>query len=406
MVFEPKIEKVQIENFKLLKNIEINLTSNINIFIGQNSTGKTSLLQALTLGLLSKYSTDEINSENKNKYEHFIRQQEEESNITLYFDKFYKKVTLSKKEKKLSINTYELFVLAYGSNIFTQYDTSAKDVVEQIINKNIEESYAYSIFKDYTNNFWNPLEILMALDDKNNDTKKIENIKRGFIDTINYFLEEDFTLKEDNGEYFFYRKESKERLKLEHLSEGYRNNILLITDIMIKVSGTGESAETIQGVILIDEFDRHLHPKWQSKLVSKLKNKFKNIQFILTTHNPMAVLDRKADEIQILKNIDGNIMAKKMNGTKNIDVSTLLLTYFEVKSVVGESLQKEIKEFNRLRIKENLNKEEEKDLKNLKKKLLNSEFGGLVFDYSYLEYLKNKKRDSDFGNFDDIGDYL
>jgi predicted ATP-binding protein involved in virulence len=44
-----------------------------------------------------------------------------------------------------------------------------------------------------------------------------------------------------------------------------------------------------RGVILIDEIDLHLHPKWQRKVLSDLHNAFPKIQFIVTTHSPFII---------------------------------------------------------------------------------------------------------------------
>lgn len=50
---------------------------------------------------------------------------------------------------------------------------------------------------------------------------------------------------------------------------------------------------TGDGVILIDEADMHLHPRWQRSLVGRLTKTFPNCQFILTTHSPLVVSDSK-----------------------------------------------------------------------------------------------------------------
>ena len=51
----------------------------------------------------------------------------------------------------------------------------------------------------------------------------------------------------------------------------------------------GEARKLTEGVVLIDEIDLHLHPKWQKTIVPNLKDLFPNIQFILTTHSPFII---------------------------------------------------------------------------------------------------------------------
>ena len=47
------------------------------------------------------------------------------------------------------------------------------------------------------------------------------------------------------------------------------------------------------GVVLIDEIELHLHPKWQRAIIPNLKKTFPNCQFIITTHSPQVISDLK-----------------------------------------------------------------------------------------------------------------
>lgn len=51
------------------------------------------------------------------------------------------------------------------------------------------------------------------------------------------------------------------------------------------------------GIVMIDELDLHLHPKWQRHVVNDLKMAFPNLQFVVTTHSPFIVQSLKSDEI-------------------------------------------------------------------------------------------------------------
>ena len=50
-------------------------------------------------------------------------------------------------------------------------------------------------------------------------------------------------------------------------------------------------------MVLIDEIDMHLHPKWQRNIISDLKNTFPKIQFIATTHSPFIIQSLRAEEL-------------------------------------------------------------------------------------------------------------
>ena len=65
--------------------------------------------------------------------------------------------------------------------------------------------------------------------------------------------------------------------------------------------------EEISGVVLIDEVDKHLHPKWQWNVLNALHDTFPNIQFIITTHAPIVISSYKYANIQT---IDSTHMVK------------------------------------------------------------------------------------------------
>ena len=70
-----KIIKIEIENFRLLKNFSIDLEKELSLVIGKNNTGKTSILTVLDkfLNEKSKFSYDDLNIDFKNELEGFIK---------------------------------------------------------------------------------------------------------------------------------------------------------------------------------------------------------------------------------------------------------------------------------------------------------------------------------------------
>lgn len=394
-----KLNKIKIKNFKLLIDFEIEFSENINIIIGENSSGKTSLLQAITLGLLEKNYIGEIND-----YEKYITKSKSEAEIKLFTNEYEKTVILKNNKREINKNLYP-FVLSYGSNFFTSDKIKVDEIVADIIDESIERDFTTSLFNDYTDIFADPITILQFIDiEENQRDETFSNIRETLINTINHFLDA-FELTEKNKKYFF--KKDNLELKLKDLSEGYRSNILLITDIVVKILGVGGNPDTVNGVILIDEFDKHLHPKWQNNLVGKLKYKFPKIQFILTTHNPMSILDRNPDEITIIKKTDeGKLIAIKDIGTKNIDVGTVLLKYFGVDSLVGKEMREKINELTALKLKGDLSEKEFEKLDELEDYFEYTPATNFIYNQAYfnfLIFLKNNEN-IDFRDYEKMKD--
>lgn len=100
---------------------------------------------------------------------------------------------------------------------------------------------------------------------------------------------------------------NKAKLFFGQLSDGYRNMIGMVADLAyrcIKLNPhLGENAvRETPGIVLIDEIDLHLHPTWQRHIVADLKRVFPNVQFVATTHSPFIVQSLRADEVV---NLDG-----------------------------------------------------------------------------------------------------
>ena len=90
------------------------------------------------------------------------------------------------------------------------------------------------------------------------------------------------------------------------MSEGWRALVGLISDLVRRACALNAEflgAETLAetpGLVLIDEIDLHLHPKWQRQIVPALKKVFPKIQFFATTHSPQVIGSAQPDEIVVL----------------------------------------------------------------------------------------------------------
>lgn len=93
------------------------------------------------------------------------------------------------------------------------------------------------------------------------------------------------------------------------LSDGYRNIISLIADIAYRASVLNphfekDAPKNTPGVVLIDEIDLHLHPTWQRIIIGKIIQTFPKIQFILTTHAPLIIQSLEVSGQARLINLD------------------------------------------------------------------------------------------------------
>jgi predicted ATP-binding protein involved in virulence len=107
------------------------------------------------------------------------------------------------------------------------------------------------------------------------------------------------------------RLEKEGLVPFNSLSDGYRNMVAMVADIAHRTSrlnphhGT-EAARKTRGVVLIDEIDLHLHPKWQRRVVADLQRAFPELQFIASTHSPFILQSLRPGEVIDLDRSWGN----------------------------------------------------------------------------------------------------
>jgi predicted ATP-binding protein involved in virulence len=99
------------------------------------------------------------------------------------------------------------------------------------------------------------------------------------------------------------------RIPVRQLSDGERGTLALVLDLTRRLAQANPSladpAAEAEAVVLIDEIELHLHPKWQRQIVHKLRAAFPRCQFIATTHSPQVIGEVKHERIQIIA--DGQV---------------------------------------------------------------------------------------------------
>ena len=94
------------------------------------------------------------------------------------------------------------------------------------------------------------------------------------------------------------------------LSDGYHVFIALVADIarravMLNEFDGADAPARVEGVVLIDELDLHLHPKWQRVALTRLRTAFPRLQLVVTTHSPQVL--SSAENRQVRRLVDGKL---------------------------------------------------------------------------------------------------
>ncbi len=104
------------------------------------------------------------------------------------------------------------------------------------------------------------------------------------------------------------------RVPIAALSDGYLTTLGWTVDFIARFAEharqhdyplDGDFAARMPCVVLIDELDLHLHPRWQTEIITQLRNAFPLTTFITTTHNPLTLRGTEPGEVFVLRRTEG-----------------------------------------------------------------------------------------------------
>lgn len=138
------------------------------------------------------------------------------------------------------------------------------------------------------------------------------------------------------------------RIPLPALSDGYRAFVGWIGDFLYHLcmwAGNGQRLRDVEGVVLVDEIDLHLHPDWQRTIIATLSRTLPRIQFIFTSHSPLVTGSMEWPNIWVMGD-EGPVQLpdEPIHGLSADQV--LLSPYFGVKATRADEKMKLLAELD------------------------------------------------------------
>jgi AAA domain, putative AbiEii toxin, Type IV TA system/AAA domain len=283
---------------------------NVNVFLGMNGSGKSTVLYAIALALLSPIISSSgyrpfslIRRSNSG----VVKQASVAANVVLHpqdgpsdgklsdrfmthiyrrgdFELLVPTAGQSMSEAFFDEDGGAYFMLGYGATRRTEA-VSAADLAQRRRARSVRYDRVATLFEEHLALV--PLSTwLPAWRAKNPDRyKQVESL-------LNKLMPEavKFTGEFEGGDFLFRHRTLK--VPYTALSDGYRTYIGWIGDLLYHLSmGAPSGAKLVdsRGVVMVDEIDLHIHPAWQRTIIPTLARTLKNIQFVFTTHSPLVV---------------------------------------------------------------------------------------------------------------------
>ncbi len=310
-----RLVALRVLDFQGIKQIsikDISVSARWIVLTGENGYGKTSILQAIAAGIYGNY---------------------DESGRQLVPPSSYVGVEYSNNNEIIEINSRLARVDASGKKLnsyLATYGSSRLQMSAFTTNEQIDEQIpaTYSLFNDGgvllnieqllkesyigDKSFYNQLVTLFK--------ELIPSLHDIKIDVVNK-LSEVFYIEKDNE-----NVPIEGSLKFTNLATGFKNIIAMIGDLVYRLSMKQQvkNLNELEGIVIIDEIELHLHPIYQKLLPEVLSNQFPNLQFIVSTHSPIPLLGiPKNAGVQILQVSRSSEMGIEL---KLLDVDFSVLT--------------------------------------------------------------------------------
>ncbi|WP_204346195.1 AAA family ATPase [Psychroserpens algicola] len=182
----------------------------------------------------------------------------------------------------------------------------------------------------------------------------------------------------------------------QELSDGYQSVIALTADILQLVMDRWKNPDEARGIVLVDEIGAHLHPRWKMRIVSSLRTALPNMQFIVSSHQPLCLRGLDKNEVILMRrDAENNVeVITDLPNPKELRISQILTSVFGLSSTMDPELEAEFNRYYDLRAMNKRTEEEEQEMITLRNEL-NPDLllGETVLDTQVYNVIKEKYKD-------------
>ena len=357
-----KVTKLNLKNFRDAQALSLKLNPKLNVFVGVNGSGKSTVLDAIAI-MLSWPIKRIIRSgaSGSSIIENDITNGKSSSSIQLSCEIDSKtiewKLSKNRKGHAASEDKSNLLDLKdYVTAIQNQISETSEKVniplfVYYPVNRSVLDiplrirgQHNFDLLTAYDNaltsgaNFRTFFEWFRVREDLENEKfREYQNVSIKPIDSqfpdpqleavrnaLSKILPDFSNLTVRRSPLRMEVEKNGKRLIVNQLSGGELILIAMIGDLARRMAiANPDSTKPLlgSGIVLIDEIDLHLHPRWQRIIVHKLLAIFPNCQFIISTHSPHVITHVQPESLFLLEQTDSGIVVRKPNESygKNVD---------------------------------------------------------------------------------------
>lgn len=334
------IRSIEIKNFKVIKHINLTFIDTPGagswlLLLGENATGKSSVLQAVALALMGEKERKRLGLNDGRRLATYPKNDgdivEGFVEIQLTGDGPPIRLDFRSDQPTIITNTPNPKVLLLGYSA-----TRLLPMEDSRLTKGSKFSK--------TDNLFNPFLALTkastwlhSLDQPQPFNDIVASLKRLMM------LKKNDHLDKTNDGRIELTAFGGRTVYLEDLSAGYQSVVALTTDIMSVLLPIWHSMQVAEGIVLIDEIDAHLHPRWKMQIVERLRGTFPRVQFLVTSHEPLTLRGLNEQEVAVMIRLRmGRVktITEDLPNPKGLRVDQLLTSeFFGLSSTLSPELE-------------------------------------------------------------------
>lgn len=390
------LRRLRLKNLLCFEDIELSFVDDKDkvlkwtVILGENGTGKSAIIRSVALLLSGLRGAQQLLQEPRSMVRYENKEAIAEADVDLldtqersdakriihislkFLDKPYSRgwgrylgSSMGMFEKYLERDYGRgAFVCGYGA---TRFAARERSIVRGLTGKQIRDPRIrrlQTLFNEEV--LLTPIdEWLMALEyemlKSKDEQVTVKPRFRSAVETLSQLLPA-VTFKEINSEGIAIFNTPYGEHPLSALSRGYQDVLTWVTDLtrqLIDAFPKSDDPLREKGIVLVEEIALHLHPIWQRVVISYLRKRFPNLQFIVTTHSPLAAQSLNRNELVILRRVKrrgkhrDTVSAERSALTpKGLSADQMLTSpAFGLTTAKSVEVEKNIQKFNRLKLK-------------------------------------------------------
>lgn len=365
------LTRIEFKGFRCFSDYSLDFKRGVNLLIGDNGSGKTSVIRGVVLALNAFFkgfsdentscagiASDDFNHSVVNESKSLTRPVEivfrtegndEEVSI---FRESKKTATSYKNAKEFNWQNKELYyhVAEEDGNhrktplpliaFFATDDIHSK--VGNINGKAFKDYYLTPSFGYYfclkggflAKHWINRMLVLKEGGKGEEELTVVINALKKALGENGCGIIRDVDIRPKQGYVYFIFTDGRE-VRFENLSDGYLRLVNTVMDLAFRCSVMNrplyglDACELTEGVVCMDEIDDHLHPSLQARVIKALQHTFPKVQFIISTHAPMVMTSVEDTDNNVVYRLDyqeGNYFAEVVS-TYGLDASSIIQFY-------------------------------------------------------------------------------